>query len=160
MPDREVQAIGRDKGSTIDEDIPPLLLRASNPVERVLHAGDIGLGRVGKQIGLAGVSLRQQAVQLGLMNAQIRWRKRHISDGGASSPGKFANAIHRVMIIKGEQISSVWGKGVRLPDKLERAAGIGSEDHGIFIGRGMEVAEYETADAIHQAGHGLGSWIG
>ena len=52
MPSREIQAIGRDKGRAIDEDIPTQILRVSNPVERVLHTGHVGLGRVGKQAWL------------------------------------------------------------------------------------------------------------
>jgi hypothetical protein len=68
---------------------------------------------------------------------------------------ELANAVHRVMIIEGEQIPPTLGEGVGLSDKLERATGVGSEDHDIFFGRCMEVAEYEQAGAVHQCCHSL-----
>ena len=37
------------------------------------------------------------------------------------------------MVIKGEQIAPIGGKGIGLPDKLEGITGVGCEDNDIFI---------------------------
>ena len=70
----------------------------------MLHPGHIGLGRVGKQVWLSWTGLCQQARQVGLVDAEVERLKRHIGDGSTLGLSKFADAVHRVMIIKGEQI--------------------------------------------------------
>jgi hypothetical protein len=138
-----------------DEDIPAQALSLSNPLERVLHPRYIGLSGVGKQVWLFWAGLRQQVMQVGLVDAHIGRFYGYIGDVGPLRVSQFANAVHRVMVIKGKQIPSTWGKGIGLPDKLEGTAGIGGENHDVFIRRGVKVGTNEAAGAVRQHSHGL-----
>ncbi len=71
---------------------------------------------------------------MSLVDAQIGEIKGYIGDRSTFRASKFANAVHRVMVIEGEQVLPTWSKGIGLGNELEGAAGIRCEDHGIFIG--------------------------
>src|SRR5262249_60545703 len=86
--------------------------------------------------------------------------KWHVADGRAFGARKLANTVHRVMVVDTEQVMPVGREGIGLPDQAQGAAGVGGEDHRVFVRRRVEERENEGARLLVQLGHGLRSGIG
>ena len=56
------------------------------------------------------------------------------------------------MVVISHQVTAGTGKRVGFPDKLECAAGIGREDHGILAGIGGKEVKHGPARAFDQFG--------
>src|SRR5258706_7147535 len=79
--------------------------------------------------------------EFGLVYAQFRRFEREVRDAGTFSASKLADAIHRVVIVGGEQIVPIGSKRICLTNQPQCSTGIGSEDDRILVGRGVEKRE-------------------
>src|SRR5258708_6930088 len=159
MPFEEIQSIGWREGSAIHEHIPPSCMGLFNPLQWVLYTAEVGLGRVGKQVKVLRTSLIESMNQLSLVHTEVRSYNRHICEGCPFRFGKLADAVDRVVVIEGEQVLPTRSKGIRLPYKLKRTTGIGSEDDRIFIRGRIEVGEHIVANMLNKFSGGLGGRV-
>ena len=124
-------------------------MRLLDELQRMLHAGEVGLGRKGEQIVRAAIGGLQQAVDLGLIDAQLRRGQRRVGDRGTTRHGKLANAIHRIVVVYRQQQVAAGQKRVRLSDVLEGSSRIEGEDRRVVI-TGVEPVEHRAARALDQ----------
>src|SRR5215469_5011480 len=137
MPYGEIQAIGGGEGGGIQEHIPAQGLRLGNPLESMLDSGHIGLGRKGKQVVLSGLGLRESLREASFVHTHIGWLHRNIANGGPFCPCKLAYAVDGIVIIKGQQILSTRGKGIRLCTSLTAAVALA-----------VKMARYSSGEAL------------
>jgi hypothetical protein len=69
----------------------------------MLHTGEVRLGWVGKQVVVLAPHVGQVAGQQPLVDAQLRWKARHVGGLSASRPRKLADAVDRVVVVEGQQ---------------------------------------------------------
>ena len=50
MPDAQVEPVGRDVGGGVEQHVPAVRVGLLDPLQRVLDAGEVRLGRVGEQV--------------------------------------------------------------------------------------------------------------
>ena len=87
---------------------------------------------------LSRTALCQPAEQLHLVHPQIRRLKWDIGDFRSFGLGKLANAVHRVVVIEGQEVLSLFGKGIGFPHQFEGPGGI----------RGGKIATYSSGEAL------------
>ena len=75
VPAAEVEPVGRHVGGGVEEHVPAVRVRLLDPVERVLDAGEVRLGRVGEQVVVLAADLGQVARQQRLVDAQVGRRR-------------------------------------------------------------------------------------
>ena len=63
---------------------------------------------------------------------QIRRLKRDVGDFRPFGLGKLANAVHRVVVIEGQEVLPIFGKGIGFPYEFEGPGGIGGKDSHIL----------------------------
>ena len=63
----------------------------------------------------------------------------------AATPGKLADAVHRVVIVKGQQKVIAGLERVGFANQLERLARIGGEDNRVLVGIRREEPEHASA---------------
>ena len=126
----------------------------------MLDAGEVGLGRVGKEVVGLRVDLIQQGSDFLVIDAHLRRDHRRVGDDGAMGAGKLADAIDRIMVVKGEQIAAAGGERVGFADQFEGAAGVLGEDADIFSWIGVEKFQYPAAGCVHPMRHGLRGGVG
>ena len=64
------------------------------------------------------------------------------------------------MVIEGQEVLPIFGKGIGFPHEFEGSGGIGGKDSYILLGRGLEIVQHSPPSTIHQNCHGLGSRVG
>ena len=93
LPEAQVETIRRRKRRRVEQHVPTALLRAGNPVERMLHAGAVRLRRIRKQAmpaARAPVEMRRQFV---IFDTRVGQHDRHVRDGTAPGARVFAHAV-------------------------------------------------------------------
>src|ERR1039458_9997757 len=135
-------------------------LAATLSVRFTLHPVDVPSGRrKGEEILTGEVGLIKQRFQPLPIQAQ-QWRhERRVVDLRSFCPGEFADSVHRVMVVEGEQQAAFRCKRKGLSDKFESSGGVGRKDQYVLIGAGVEVTQDRPAGALEVAGHRRGGWV-
>ncbi len=71
-PPTEVEPVGGDERRRVQQHIPALRVRLRDPLQRVLHTGEVRLRRIGEKMMRAGTGQGEAASELGLIGAQIQ----------------------------------------------------------------------------------------
>jgi hypothetical protein len=100
----------------------------------MLHAGEVRLGGKHEQVVGAGIALAQQPVQLLAIEPQVRHGQRRVVDGRAARARELADAVHRVVVVYGEQQAAAGRERERFADVLQRAGAVRREDGRVFPG--------------------------
>ena len=123
------------------------------------HARKIRLGRVREEVGAGGVREVEQFVQTRAIDTQVGNGERRVVDGRTLREGEFANAVDRVVVVKGEQETPARRKGITFADVFQRTAGVQCEDRGVVVGR-IEVGEHRLSRALNKRRRGTGTQAG
>ena len=150
LEDLEIHGIGGRVGGAVEQDVPAELMRLVHPGERVVHAAEVGLRRVGEQPVLGRPCATQHGPKLLLVHAQVGLAHGHVGDGRALDVGELADAVHRVVVVVGQAEHPARAERVRLADELESAAGVGREDDLVVVLRGVEEASHGGAGLVDQ----------
>src|SRR6266700_1869981 len=140
VPPGEVQAIGGNEGGAIHEHIPPPGMGFLDPIQWMLHARDVRLGGVGKQVRVFRTSLIERTEEKLLVHPQIGWLDGHIREARSFAMSKLTDAVDGVVVIEGEEVLPTRNKGIRLPYELKRTCGIscheprGLKPSGLHLG--------------------------
>ena len=100
MPAGEVEPVGGDVGGGVEQDVPAVCVSLLDPVERVLDAGEVRLGRVGEQVVVLAADFGQVARQQLLVDAQIGRLARHVGRLGAAGARELADPVDRVVVVE------------------------------------------------------------
>ncbi|MCG3140194.1 MAG: hypothetical protein HDKAJFGB_01240 [Anaerolineae bacterium] len=114
----QVQTIRRRERGGVEQHIPTARVRPFHKFERMLDARKIGLRGERKQIISFDARTFQFFPQRGLLQAHIGQQHRHIRHVRAARPRKFADAVHRIVIIEREQVAVVRFKRIRFADEF------------------------------------------
>ena len=118
----------------------------------MLHAGEVRLRRVGEEVVSARARQRQLAVERRLVDPQLRRLHRHVGRFGAAGAIELPDAVHRVVIVEGEQKAVAGLERIRLADQLEGLAGVGGEDRDVLLRVGAEELQHPPAATLDIAG--------
>jgi len=88
-----------------------------DPGERLLHAGEVRLGRVGEQVVVLAADLGQVARQQRLVHAQIGRLARDVGRLGAAGARELTDAVDGVVVVEGEQEAVARMERVGLADE-------------------------------------------
>ena len=103
VPAGQVEPVGRHERGGVEQHVPAVRVRLLDPVERVLDAGEVRLGRVGEEVVVLAADLGQVARQQLLVDAQLGRLARDVGRLGAAGAGELADAVDRVVVVEGEQ---------------------------------------------------------
>ena len=131
-----------------------------DPFERVLHGGEIGLGRISKQVGAAGRALVQITRQHGLIHTHIRECHRYIGHVRPLDMGELADAVDRIVVIKGQQVVATLAERIGLADQLKGAAGVLGKDDDVLFRGGVEILQDILSGALDQVRGKMGGGVG
>jgi hypothetical protein len=134
VPARETEAIGRHVGGGVEQYVPAVIVGLLDPLEWVLDAREVRLGRVGKQVVVIADRVGQVARQQLLVDPQVGQDARDIGRLGVAGAGELADAVDRVVVVEGEQEAIPWAEGVGLADEPQRPGRVGCEDRDVLIG--------------------------
>ena len=81
------------------------------------------------------------ARDVGAIEPQFGKRQPGVVDGGAARRGELTDAVHRVVVVGGEQQAAAVRERIRLAHELERGAGVLGE-HRHVVARGVEPAQH------------------
>ena len=101
----------------------------------MLHAGEVGLRRIGEEVVAAGPAHVEMLDQPVRVETHVGHLHGQICDGGAAAARKLANAVDGVVIVVGQEVMAARCEGIGLAHQLQRAAGVGRKDHGVFVRR-------------------------
>jgi len=155
QPARQVQPVGRCERRGIHQHVPAQGLRLPDQFERVLRAREVGLRGKREEIRCAPVDPLQLRVQPVHVDAQLRRDDGDVGEGGALVPRELPDAVHRVVVVEGEQVAAALRERVGLAHQLERVAGIGCEDRRVLARRRVEVLQHVLAGLFDQVSHRL-----
>ena len=79
VPAAEVEPVGRHVGGGVEQDVPAVLVRLLDPLQRVLDAGEVRLRRIGEQVVVVARGLGQIARQQALVDAQVGRDAGHVA---------------------------------------------------------------------------------
>ena len=144
----------RHERGGVEQNVPAFAPRLGDPLERVLDAGKVRLRRVGKKVVPPASCQAEVLFELGVVHSHLRQSQRNIGDLGLFGTGKFANAVHRIVIVERQQKMIALAEGVGFSDQLERGRGVRREDRGVLPRRGVEIVENRAPGLFHQPGHG------
>src|SRR5579884_85581 len=90
-----------------------------DPVQRVLHAREVGLRGIGEELVGAYSGALESTTKRRLIDAEIRVCDGHVDEAGPLLPGIFPDSVDGIVIVIGEQKPASGSKRVRLPHKLQ-----------------------------------------
>ena len=153
-----VEGVGRRERGAVEQDVPAQLVRLGDPLERVLHAAEVGLRRKREELCRRALpsAAPRRAGPCGPapVEAQVLLADRHVGDRGAPLAGELADAVDGVVVVVGEQEATAGRERVRLADELERAARVGREDDLELVLGGVEEAAHRVARLLGELGRG------
>ena len=86
---------------------------------------------------LPGRRAIEQRAEARPIDAQIGHGERHVVDGGAFPARELADAVHRVVIVEGQEQPPAGGERVGFPDQLQRAGRVLREDRRVLGGEAL-----------------------
>ena len=88
LDDAQVEPVGGHEGGAVEDHVPAVLVRLLDPLERVLHAAEVGLRRVGEQVVRAGHDGVAAPAAGALVQPQLRPAHGHVRDRRALARGR------------------------------------------------------------------------
>ncbi len=110
---RQIEAIGRNERRCVEQHVPTRAVRFVDDVERVLHPGKIRLRRKGEQVVAIRIGRLEQPTERLTVDPQVGHRDRRVLDAHALRLREFADAVHRVVIVDGEETAPSWRERIR-----------------------------------------------
>ena len=155
----QVEPVGRDERGRVEQHVVPCGLGQAHPAERVLHAAEVALRRVGEQPApSAAAAPRPQAAtaerggHVLAGHPQVGRGQPDVADRGAPGAGEFPQAVHGIVVIRGEHEAGQSPEWVRLADQAARAGGVRREDDRVFAGRSVEIGEHRRPGLLDEMG--------
>jgi hypothetical protein len=90
----------------------------------MLHARDVRLGGIGKQVMVFRTSLIERREEKLLVHPHIVWNDGHIREARSFAMSKLRDVVDGVVVIEGEQVLPTRSKGIRLPYELKRTVAL------------------------------------
>ena len=153
VPPRQVEAVRGGERGRVDEDVPAVLVGLLDPVERMVDAGEVRLRRIGEQVVVRAAELGEIAGQEALVDAQLGCGARHVGRLGAAGAGELAHAVHRVVVVEGEEEPVARAERVRLADEPQRSRRVRREDGDVLLRIRTEEPEHRVARPLDELRH-------
>ena len=81
----------------------------------MLHAGEVGLRRIGEQAVTARLAAREMSREFSVVDAHVGQHNRHVRGRAASGARELPDAVHRVVIVERQQELAVGSNGYDSP---------------------------------------------
>ena len=137
----EVEPVGRDEGRRVQQHVVARRLGVLDPRQRMLDAAEVALCRIREQA--SRMARRTAGPECGghvlVGGPQIGRRQADVPGRGAPGPGELPDAVHGIVIVRGEHEARRRPELVRLADQAARAGGVRGEDDRVFVGGGVEI---------------------
>ena len=144
METGEVEPVGRNEGRRIEKNVEAFGLGLLDPLERMLNPGEVRLRGIREEIVAAAVRRIEVVIQHRFIHAQLGRDHGHVGGSRAPQAVEFANAVHRVVVVEGQQEEIARAEGVRLAHQFQGVAGVRGEHQRVFL----RIAPEETEDAL------------
>ena len=151
VPAAEVEPVGRHVCGGVEQHVPAVRVGLLDPLQRVLHAGEVRLRGVGEQVVVIAEGVGQVARQQALVHAQIGRDARDVGRLGAAGAGELADAVDRVVVVEREQEAIPGVEGVGLADEPQRAGRVGREDRDVLLRIGAEELQHPPRERARAA---------
>src|SRR5581483_3917390 len=138
VPAREIEPVRRDERSGVEQYVPTRGVRALDPLEWVLDAREVRLGRVGEEVVVLAADLGEVARQGRVADAKLRRFARYVRPLCAARARELADPVDGVVIVGREQEAVARLERIRLADEAQRTGRVRCEDRDILLRRCAE----------------------
>ena len=153
---REVEPVGGHERGGVEHDVPALRTRDLDPFERVLHAAEVRLRRVGEQprgTGIAAARIESAHHEV-FVEPKIRLANRYVGDICTATTCELADPVDGVVVVVAEQVARAGLERVRLTHQLQRVAGVLREDDVVFLRICREELVHRFTRLVHVLSRG------
>ena len=147
----QVQPVRAQESRRVEQHVVPVVLGLPHPAQRVLHAAEVGLRRVGEQPGPGAVTLVERGGHVRGADPQLGPAQPGIRDVGAARLRVLPDPVDRVVVVGRQHEPGPPPPRVRLGDQAAGAGRVGREDDGVFRRRGVEEAQHRFPRLLYQA---------
>ena len=138
----QVQPVGRYEGGRVEQHVPAERMRALDPLQRMLDAGEVGLRGIREQVVVVPARGGEVAREDALVDPQVGGDARHVGDLRAAGTNELADAVDRVVVVDRQQEAVAGVERVGLADQAQRAGRVGREDRDVLVRRRAEEGEH------------------
>jgi len=125
--------VGGSKSRSIKQHIPTRCVGFMNPLQGVLYGRKIRLRWISEEMITALIRMIKILDKMIFVYAHSGWQHGKIGNPGSFRLRVLSYPVDRIVIVKSQQISTLFAKRVGFSHQLECPAGIGGENYHIVI---------------------------